>query len=71
MTDTPASQVEAPPAKVKVRSTSGKRVILVMLALIALWGGVLSVLVWRTAMRPHHIRVRPPAGEGAPSSGRP
>lgn len=64
MTDTPPTKADAPPKKVKIRSTSGKRVILVMLVLLAMWGGVLSVLVWRTAMAPHHTRV-PGASSGA------
>ena len=46
---------------------SGKRVVLVMLVLIALWAAVLSVLVWRGARTAHYTRLKdaPEAGAGA------
>lgn len=40
------------------RTVSGKRVVLVIVGLIAVWGIVLAVLVWRAAHAPHHARVR-------------
>jgi hypothetical protein len=46
------------PGAPTTRAISGKRVILVMLVLIAAWGIVLAVLVWRTARAPHHARIR-------------
>ena len=47
------------------RTTSGKRIVLVLLAAVALWGIILAVLVWRAAKAPHYTRVREPAAAGA------
>lgn len=45
------------------RTTSGKRIVLVLLLLLALWGAVLATLVWRGTRTPHYTRVREQAGQ--------
>ena len=47
------------------RTTSGKRIVLILVVFVALWGAVLAVLVWRGARTPHYTRVREAAGEAA------
>ena len=47
------------------RTTSGKRIVLILAALIALWGVVLAVLVWRGSRTPHYTRIREATGEAA------
>lgn len=44
---------------------SGKRVVLVLLSLVALWCIVLAILVWRGSRTPHYQRV-PEANVSAP-----
>jgi hypothetical protein len=48
------------------KRTSGKRVVLVMVALLAVWCVVLAYLVWRGTKTPRYQQLRPPeAGEEA------
>lgn len=61
MTDAPVVERK----KLRTPTTSGKRVILILLVLLAMWGGVLSILVWRTAKTPHYTRVPGSADQGA------
>ena len=50
-------------------TTSGKRIVLIIVALVLLWGVVLAVLVWRGARTPHYTRMRDAAGEAAGEGG--
>ena len=61
--------VDAPPRQgadfAAVRAVSGKRVVLVLAWLLAVWAIVLAVLVWRGARTPHYQYLRDRPAEGA------